>query len=123
MRIRIKEGIQLVKMITPYGTITHEWTTVPDGSYIYKELEVFGGPKAIVPENVVPETVAELEEEELEADFADELASVKGIGRNTVADIKRVFKSEEALIRALGKDKVPLRDDVVKALKKHYRIR
>ena len=60
---------------------------------------------------------------ELEADFADELASVKGIGRNTVADIKRVFKSEEALIRALGKDKVPLRDDVVKALKKHYRIR
>ena len=114
MRIRIKEGIQLVKMITPYGTITHEWTTVPDGSYIYKEL---------VPENVVPETVAELEEEELEADFADELASVKGIGRNTVADIKRVFKSEEALIRALGKDKVPLRDDVVKALKKHYRIR
>ncbi|MFW6172958.1 MAG: hypothetical protein ACOC5T_04370 [Elusimicrobiota bacterium] len=46
-----------------------------------------------------------------------DLSYINGIGKKTVADIKRVYKDLNELKRALKSNKVPLRDDVVKKLK------
>jgi len=49
------------------------------------------------------------------------LRSIKGVGSKTIADLERVFDSEEDLVLALRNDVVPLRDDVVEKLKRYYR--
>jgi len=48
----------------------------------------------------------------------DELIKIRGVGKETLFDIKRSFKSIKKLIKALKKDKVPLRNDIVKKLKR-----
>lgn len=49
----------------------------------------------------------------------DNLSEIKGIGKETVEDMKKIYDSIESLKSALREDKVPLRNDVVKRLKKH----
>ena len=51
-----------------------------------------------------------------------ELRSIKGIGSETISDLNRIYSSESDLIKALSENKVPLRNDVVKKLRKHYRV-
>ena len=53
----------------------------------------------------------------------DDLKNVKGIGPETFNDIKRITESEEELVDFLKSDGVPLRNDVVKKLKKHYKVK
>lgn len=45
-----------------------------------------------------------------------------GVGDKTIADIKRAYSSEDGLINALIVDKVSLRDDIVRKLRKFYGI-
>ena len=47
----------------------------------------------------------------------DSLSKVKGIGKKTIKDIKVMFKNLTELKKALDKDNVALRDDVVEKLK------
>ncbi len=46
------------------------------------------------------------------------LLKVKGIGKETLEDIKKIYPSLEDLKKALKEKKVPLRNDIVKKLKK-----
>lgn len=52
----------------------------------------------------------------------ESLRLIDGIGDKTLADISRIYKSEDQLVLALKEDLVPLRDDVVKNLKEFYKI-
>lgn len=51
-------------------------------------------------------------------DALGDLIKIKGIGLETVEDIKKIYGSMDDLLIALKKDKVPLRNDIVKKLKK-----
>ena len=50
------------------------------------------------------------------------LIKIKGIGKERAKDLGRIFKTEEELIKALKEERVPLRNDIVKLLKKHFNI-
>ena len=50
----------------------------------------------------------------------DDLLEIKGIGKETVEDIKKIYTSISSLKKALEKDRVPLRNDIVRKLKKHF---
>ena len=50
----------------------------------------------------------------------DSLIEIKGIGSETVLDIKKIYSNIEELKDALSLDKVPLRNDIVKKLKKYF---
>jgi len=50
----------------------------------------------------------------------DNLSSIKGIGNETVNDIKKIYNSLDDLKEALRKDKAPFRNDVVEKLKKYF---
>jgi predicted DNA-binding protein YlxM (UPF0122 family) len=57
--------------------------------------------------------------EVVKKDFGlDELSKIKGIGKKTVLDIKKMFNNVESLKKALLEDRVGLRDDIVDKLKK-----
>ena len=47
----------------------------------------------------------------------DDLERIKGIGKETVADLERVYSTMDQLKQALKNDLVPLRNDIVKLLK------
>jgi len=51
-----------------------------------------------------------------------ELTKINGVGNETAEDISQIYKSEYDLIEALKNDTVPLRNDIVRKLKKHYDI-
>ncbi|RLG11855.1 hypothetical protein DRN69_07275 [Candidatus Pacearchaeota archaeon] len=53
----------------------------------------------------------------------EELLEIKGIGVETLKDIKRAYNSISELKKDLRNDKVPLRNDVVRKLKKFLKIR
>jgi len=55
--------------------------------------------------------------------FVNDLKKINGIGDETAEDILRMFTSKQELIEALKTDKVSLRNDVVKKLKKHFKIK
>ena len=55
-------------------------------------------------------------------EWFDKLSKIKGISKETVKDIKRIYNSEKELITALKKDKVPLRNDKVILLKKYFGV-
>ena len=61
-------------------------------------------------------TIAEKVETKKE-DFSF-LLKVKGIGKETLLDLERIYNSIDELKKALEEDKVPLRNDKVKKLKK-----
>lgn len=50
----------------------------------------------------------------------DNLSEINGIGKETVKDIKQIYNSISALKLALKKGRVPLRNDIVKKLSKHF---
>ena len=54
--------------------------------------------------------------------FADDLEIILGVSTKTIQDIKRVYDDENEFIYSLSEDRVSLRDDVVKKLKKYYDI-
>lgn len=60
-KVRLKDGVSLVKINAPYGTVTHDWTLVPDAAHVYTEMEVFGEikPKIEPVKAVEPEFVPE----------------------------------------------------------------
>ena len=47
----------------------------------------------------------------------DKLSKIKGIGTETVNDLKKIYSSMDDLRKALLKDSVPLRNDLVELLK------
>lgn len=51
------------------------------------------------------------------------LLKINGIGWKTIKDLKRIYLNRDELIEALKNDKVPLRDDIVVKLKKHFGIK
>ncbi|GEM_PF-6260332 len=55
-------------------------------------------------------------------DNLDDLIKLKGIGKETLADIKRIYKNPEELKKAILTDSVPLRNNIVKKLKKYYKL-
>jgi len=62
------------------------------------------------------EDIAEKVETKKE-DFSS-LLKVKGIGKETLLDLERIYNSIDELKKALEENKVPLRNDKVKKLKK-----
>ena len=60
----------------------------------------------------------EVVEKPVEEESIDSLSKIKGIGRKTVKDLKRIYNSLKELRIALKEDKVPLRDDIVSKLNK-----
>ena len=52
----------------------------------------------------------------------EKLEKIKGVGKETVRDLERAYESENALMESLEGDSVPLRNDVVKKLKRHYKV-
>ena len=79
----------------------------------------------ILPKKEVEKEPKEVKKEAKESSkeemTLDVLYKIKGIGRKTVEDIKRTFKSIAGLKKALKEDKVPLRDDIVEKLKKELK--
>ena len=57
----------------------------------------------------------------MKLNFMD-LTKIKGIGQERAKDLGRIFKTEEELIKALKENRVPLRNDIVKLLKEHFKI-
>jgi len=47
---------------------------------------------------------------------------IPGIGEKTIKDIERIYLTEDELVKALISNLVPLRDDVVRELRKFYGI-
>lgn len=62
------------------------------------------------------EPVKKKEQEESKVTL-DDLAKIKGIGKKTILDLKRIYHSIPELVIAIENDKVPLRDDYVVKIK------
>lgn len=78
--------------------------------------------KTVETKPVIVETKKEIEREIKDFSF-DELVKIKGIGKETVKDIKIVYPTKEKLIEALksGED-LPFRNDVETKLRKYFNI-
>lgn len=50
----------------------------------------------------------------------DSIKNIKGVGNETVSDLKKIYNNLDELKIALKNDKVPLRNDVVVKLKKYF---
>jgi len=61
-------------------------------------------------------------EEEKDMGDLDKLIDIKGIGIETLEDIKRIYSNEKELILALQNNKVPLMNSVVKKLITYYNL-
>ena len=48
--------------------------------------------------------------------------SIRGIGPKTMSDLDKDYDSEEDLVTALKNDKVGQRDDVVRKLKRYFKV-
>ena len=46
--------------------------------------------------------------------------TIQGIGKERFGDLNRCYDNEDELVEALKKDKVGLRNDVVRKLKKYF---
>jgi hypothetical protein len=62
----------------------------------------------------------EIEGEKRKVSGLDELSKIKGIGEETIDDIKKIFNSLEQLKQAIKKDKCPFRNDVCIKLKNYF---
>lgn len=67
---------------------------------------------------IVTQEMSKLRRKKEQIKSLDDLILIKGIGRETLKDIKRIYHNVDELKSALAKDKVPLRNDIVKKLKK-----
>lgn len=78
--------------------------------------------KESVKESVVEKEVVEkieIIEDEYKFNSIEELISIKGIGKETAKDIKKIYKNMSNLIIALKSgENLPLRNDVEKKLKR-----
>lgn len=59
----------------------------------------------------------EVKKKEKESNELDRLIKIKGIGKETLSDIKRKYHSLTQLKMDLKRDKCPLRNDIVRILK------
>jgi len=57
-------------------------------------------------------------EKKVETPWYIELTKIKGIGKETVEDLGRIFNNLDELKKALRENKVPLRNDIVLKLNK-----
>jgi endonuclease III-like uncharacterized protein len=67
----------------------------------------------------VKEEKKEVKKPKKKEDEFDFLLEIKGIGKETLEDIKKLYPSLKVLKQALKDKKVPLRNDVVKKLAKN----
>ena len=104
-----------VKVKLPFTATGFKSTKIPEAADL---SGIKFAEDAKIPAKEIKEVKEESEEEEITLDVLDK---IKGIGRKTVEDIKRTFKSIAGLKKALKEDKVPLRDDVVEKLKKELK--
>lgn len=106
----LKENTKGVKIKLPFEATGFRSSKMPKGVDLSK-IKLAGDGKLKVSKD-------KKEKEELTLDILDK---IKGIGKKTVDDIKRSFKSIPDLKKALKEDRVPLRDDVVEKLKKELK--
>lgn len=72
-------------------------------------------------EEIELENYREYVETEEKVNFLEELVKIKGIGKETAKDIKKIYKNMSNLLMALNSGKVlPLRNDVERKLKKEF---
>ena len=105
----LKENTKGVKIKLPFEATGFRSSKMPKGVDLSKIK--------LAKDGKMPE-VSKTKKEELTLDILDK---IKGIGKKTVDDIKRSFKSISDLKKALKEDRVPLRDDVVEKLKKELK--
>lgn len=105
----LKENTKGVKIKLPFEATGFRSSKMPKGVDLSKIK--------LAKDGKMPE-VSKTKKEELTLDILDK---IKGIGKKTVDDIKRSFKSIPDLKKALKEDRVPLRDDVVEKLKKELK--
>jgi len=105
----LKENTKGVKIKLPFEATGFRSSKMPKGVDLSKIK--------FAKDGKMPE-VSKTKKEELTLDILDK---IKGIGKKTVDDIKRSFKSIPDLKKALKEDRVPLRDDVVEKLKKELK--
>lgn len=81
--------------------------------------------KIVVPntEKVIEDTVKDAKQEivvnESKFNSIKDLVKIKGIGKETAKDIKKIYKNMSNLLKALKNgDDLPLRNDIQKKLKK-----
>ena len=63
-----------------------------------------------------------VEKEEKDKNDLDKLSKIKGIGKETINDLKKVYSSMSDLRKALEEDSVPLRNDLVDLLKEKLEV-
>lgn len=75
VKVRLKEEVGFPKLVTRYGIITRDWKEIPEGSYIFDELEVYGDPKTekVIEPKVVEEPKAEEPVEEAKVEPVEEV--------------------------------------------------
>jgi len=105
----LKENTKGVKIKLPFEATGFRSSKMPKGVDLSKIK--------LAKDGKMPE-VSKTKKEEITLDILDK---IKGIGKKTVDDIKRSFKSIPDLKKALKEDRVPLRDDVVEKLKKELK--
>ncbi|MHA1865181.1 MAG: hypothetical protein ACTSWZ_01620 [Candidatus Heimdallarchaeaceae archaeon] len=86
----------------------------------YRVDKVWGSGKKVTKKS--PKKEVSLPKKKSKKKEIDDLVKIKGIGRKTIEDLKRIYNSIDELIDALKKDKVPLRDDQVIKLKKYLEV-
>ena len=71
------------------------------------------------PERLKCPQNASIDEIEVSDDWFMELTEIKGIGEETARDIGKIYPTLDALRGAVLDENVPLRNDVVRKLKKY----
>lgn len=62
-KVRLRQSCPYTNLNTSYGVITHNWRDVPDDSYIYAGIEVFGETPVPKSEPIKEQLVVEVKEE------------------------------------------------------------
>lgn len=76
----------------------------------------------IAPKRTIAPTVEKIKKKKSKYNSIKDLAKIKGIGVETVKDLKKMYSSLENLIDTLKKDgDLPLRNDIVNKLKKEFK--
>lgn len=70
-------------------------------------------------EEVIPVAIAK-EVVKKKENSLNKLVGIKGLGKETLKDLKRIYSTEEELKEALLEDKVPLNNSIVKKLKEYF---
>lgn len=103
-----------IKYCGVYPEVKWDGLTFKKGELVEYEITAAGLPFDIEVFN------EDSDKKEFEDNEFGELLKIKGIGEETIEDIKRIFGSIKQLREALDKDKCPLRNDVCIKLKDYF---